>query len=93
MQQNNICCCVGLNVALLVVGHQDITTMSIQEQVIGLKYNVGQFVKDIIKPSRRGKIVGFISPVGTAGEWTYDVLWFDVGSGSGWRDCDLTPAL
>jgi len=67
--------------------------MSIQENTSAVKYQVGQFVKDIINPSRRGKIVGFIQPVGTAGEWSYNVLWFDVGSGGGWRDCDLIPAL
>lgn len=73
--------------------HHDIITMSIQENTTAVKYQVGQFVKDVLNTERRGKIIGFIQPIGTAGEWTYDVLWFDVGSGGGWRDCDLIPTL
>jgi hypothetical protein len=59
------------------------------------KYKVGQFVKPngYSKNAKRGKIIGFAQPVGTAGEWSYDVLWFGVGSGNGWRDCDLAPCL
>lgn len=65
------------------------------ENNTAVKFEIGQFVK-VAGPSKnakRGKIIGFVQPVGTAGEWTYEVLWFDVGAGGGWRDCDLIPIL
>lgn len=66
------------------------------ENTTATKYQVGQFVKPIgyTKNAKRGKIIGFAQPVGTAGEWSYEVLWFNgVGEGNGWRDCDLAPCL
>jgi len=65
------------------------------ENTTAVKFKVGQIVKPVGYTKSNtglGEITDILEPIGTAGEWSYEVRWSRIGYGGGWRDCDITKA-